>query len=47
MLERTPLKSLATGDDVASAITFLLGDKASSITGTNLLVDAGYSAGYP
>lgn len=41
---RTPLNRLATVDDVAGAISFLLGPDAASITGTILTIDAGSTA---
>ncbi len=41
---RSPLRRLADIDDVANAVEFLLSDKAKSITGTVLTVDAGSTA---
>ncbi len=41
---RSALRRLADIDDVADAVEFLLGDKAKSITGTVLTVDAGNTA---
>jgi 3-oxoacyl-[acyl-carrier protein] reductase len=41
---RSALKRLAGVDDVAEAVEFLLGDRASSITGTVMTVDAGATA---
>ena len=41
---RSALRRLADIDDVADAVEFLLGDKAKSITGTVLTVDAGSTA---
>lgn len=41
---RSALRRLAAVDDVANAVEFLLGDKASNITGTVLTVDAGNTA---
>jgi 3-oxoacyl-[acyl-carrier protein] reductase len=41
---RSALQRLATVDEVADAVEFLLGDKAASITGTVLTVDAGSTA---
>ncbi len=38
---RTPLQRLATIDDVAAAVLFLLGDAAGFITGQTLVVDGG------
>ncbi len=43
MAERTPLRRLGTVDDVAAATCFLLSDEASFITGTDLLVDGGWT----
>ena len=41
---RSALKRLPDVDDVVNAVEFLLGDKAKSITGTVLTVDAGNTA---
>jgi 3-oxoacyl-[acyl-carrier protein] reductase len=41
---RSALRRLTGVDDVADAVEFLLGDKAKSITGTVLTVDAGATA---
>ena len=41
---RSALRRLAAVGDVADAVEFLLGDKAGSITGTVLTVDAGSTA---
>jgi 3-oxoacyl-[acyl-carrier protein] reductase len=41
---RSALRRLVDVDDVADAVEFLLGDKAKSITGTVLTVDAGSTA---
>jgi 3-oxoacyl-[acyl-carrier protein] reductase len=41
---RSALRRLADVEDVADAVEFLLGDKAKSITGTVLTVDAGSTA---
>jgi 3-oxoacyl-[acyl-carrier protein] reductase len=41
---RSALKKLAAVEDVADTVEFLLGDKAKSITGTVLTVDAGSTA---
>lgn len=38
-----PLKRFARPEDIANAITFLLSDASSFITGTELVVDGGYS----
>jgi 3-oxoacyl-[acyl-carrier protein] reductase len=44
VIRRSALHRLASADDVANAVAFLIGDKASNITGTVLTVDAGSSA---
>jgi len=44
IVRRSALKRLAEIDDVANAVEFLLSDKAKSITGTVLTVDAGSTA---
>jgi 3-oxoacyl-[acyl-carrier protein] reductase len=41
---RSPLGTLATPDDAAGAVLYLLSDKAKAITGTILTVDAGSTA---
>ncbi len=41
---RTPLKRMATEEDVADAITYLLSPEAKYITGHNLVVDGGWTA---
>ena len=44
IVRRSALRRLPDVDDVANAVEFLLGDKARSITGTVLTVDAGNTA---
>ncbi len=39
--ERTPLKRLATAEEVAAAALFLVSDAVASITGVTLKIDAG------
>jgi len=41
---RSPLKRLALPEEIAPAVSFLLSDEASYITGHNLMVDGGWSA---
>ena len=41
---RSPLKRLAQPYEIAPAVSFLLSDEASYITGHNLMVDGGWSA---
>lgn len=42
MLQKIPLGSYATYNDVASAIIFITSDKAGMINGHNLVIDGGY-----
>jgi 3-oxoacyl-[acyl-carrier protein] reductase len=44
IVRRSALRRLAEVEDIANAVEFLLGDKAKSITGTVLTVDAGATA---
>ena len=44
IVNRSALRRLTSLDDVANAVEFLLSDKANSITGTVLTVDAGNTA---
>jgi 3-oxoacyl-[acyl-carrier protein] reductase len=44
IVQRSALRRLAEVDDVASAVEFLLGQKAKNITGSVLTVDAGNTA---
>jgi NAD(P)-dependent dehydrogenase (short-subunit alcohol dehydrogenase family) len=43
IMDRTPLKRIGLPEDLAHAAVFLASDKASFITGQNLLVDGGLS----
>ena len=43
VLDRVPMGRLAQVEDVVGAIVFLLGEKASFITGQTLYVDGGYT----
>jgi 3-oxoacyl-[acyl-carrier protein] reductase len=42
--KRSALGRMASADDVAHAVSFLLSDVAANITGTTLTVDAGNTA---
>jgi NAD(P)-dependent dehydrogenase (short-subunit alcohol dehydrogenase family) len=44
--EHTPLRRLIEPDEIASAVHFLVSDEAAAITGHNLCVDGGISAGW-
>ncbi len=46
MAELVPLGRVAEAQDIANSILFLLSDEASMITGTNLMVDGGQTAGF-
>lgn len=41
---KSPLKRMGRAEEIAPAITFLLSDEASFITGHNLMVDGGWTA---
>ena len=41
---RSPLGRLAKAEDVAQAVSYLLSDKAASVTGSTMTVDAGSTA---
>ena len=43
-LKNIPLGRIATESDVATAITFLSSNAASMITGTNIIIDGGWTA---
>jgi NAD(P)-dependent dehydrogenase (short-subunit alcohol dehydrogenase family) len=44
LVQRHPIGRLGTADDIAHAITFLASDDAAFITGSELVVDGGYTA---
>jgi 3-oxoacyl-[acyl-carrier protein] reductase len=44
-MRRVCLKRMGRADEVADAVAYLLSDRASYVSGTNLLVDGGL-AGY-
>ena len=43
-LDNIPLGRIATESDIATAITFLSSDASSMITGTNIIIDGGWTA---
>tara|TARA_B100001123_G_C15163931_1_gene968595 strand:- start:270 stop:1070 length:801 start_codon:yes stop_codon:yes gene_type:complete len=43
-IDKTPLKRMATENDIVGAVIFLSSDLSKYITGHNLVVDGGYSA---
>jgi len=43
LINRSPLKRLGTPSDVAYGVIYLLSDAASWVTGTNLVIDGGYT----
>jgi 3-hydroxybutyrate dehydrogenase len=44
LLSRTAIKRLIEPDEVAAAVQYLCSDDASFVTGTNLVIDGGWSA---
>ena len=46
MIDRTPMRRLATAEDQARASLFLLSDASSFINGAVVPVDGGFTAGY-
>jgi NAD(P)-dependent dehydrogenase (short-subunit alcohol dehydrogenase family) len=42
--EKVPMKWMATPEDIAPAVSFLLSDEANYITGHNLMVDGGWTS---
>ncbi len=44
--QRNPLGRLLDPDEVAATIAFLISDDAAGVTGANIVVDAGLTAGY-
>lgn len=45
LIERTPLRRFGTPEDVANVIAFLASDDAAYVTGTDIVVDGGTTAG--
>jgi NAD(P)-dependent dehydrogenase (short-subunit alcohol dehydrogenase family) len=45
LIDQTPLRRFGTGEDIAHAALFLASDEAAFITGAELAVDGGMSAG--
>jgi len=44
LTERHPIGRLGVADDIAKGIVFLASDDASFITGSELVIDGGYTA---
>ena len=45
LVQATPMARLGRPEEIAAAIAFLASDDASFATGTELVVDGGYTAG--
>lgn len=45
LIDLHPMKRLGRAEEIASAVSFLLSDEASFITGAHLLADGGFTAG--
>ena len=46
LVERTPTGRLGTVEDVANVVAWLASDKASHITGQNIVIDGGFSVNF-
>jgi NAD(P)-dependent dehydrogenase (short-subunit alcohol dehydrogenase family) len=44
VVSRIPLRRLATPEDVAAAVAYLVSDDAQYVTGATIRVDGGYTA---
>lgn len=44
LLRKTPMGRMATPEEIASVVVFLLSDAASYVTGSSLVADGGYTA---
>lgn len=44
LIQKYPMGRLATAQEIANAVLFLASDEASFVTGTELIVDGGYTA---
>lgn len=42
-VDRTPLRRMATEDDIVGAVAFFLGDASSYVTGQDLVIDGGFT----